>query len=205
MGKELELKLLIDNKETVNQILEDKDLNALGEITIVSMYGDYYDTRELDLLNNNIVVRIRKENGDYIGTLKRRNKEINEGLFLRDEWNVPLIKNELRLELFAEMKDVLLDLTKNKELINIVTTDFIRRKMDIEYQGTLLELAIDQGKIKVGSKELVISEIEIELKEGDPEAILRFKEEYLSKYPLTPGEKSKFQRGVELYLEGRKK
>ena len=46
-----------------------------------------------------------------------------------------------------------------------------------------------------------IMEVEIELKEGEAEAITGFMEEYLQEYQLPVEMESKFRRGVDLFLK----
>ena len=204
MGSELEFKLGIPSEETMELILRDPDINAMGDFSIVSMHAYYYDTKDLDLLNNNFVVRVRQENGEYVATLKRRKAMADKGLFFRDEWNVNVPTKELNIAVFADMREQLFSLIQEKELIPVVETDFIRRKMDISYEGAEIELAVDHGKIRAVNGEVTVREVEIEFKGGQEEGFFDYRRKYFGKYDLSLDEESKFARGIEIYLKKQK-
>lgn len=202
MGSEIEIKLAIKDEDTIIQILDDEKLKKdFGTFSIISMNADYYDTPELDLLKHNYVLRIRKENGAYVCTLKKREEERDSGVLIRKEWNRELVSKKLKLEYFEEVKDELLEIVGGSELVEILETDFIRRKMDVSYRSSKLELAVDYGKIVSNNQEVPIMEVEVELKEGVEEDILAFIEEYLKPYNLRVDTESKFARGLHLFMK----
>ena len=200
MGTEFEIKLGVENETLMKEILSDAVINNLGEFSIISMHAYYYDTAALDLLNVKYSLRVRKENGDYVATLKTGHFSESKGVFLRNEWNVPLKSKEFTIDVFENEKEDLKSITKGDRLKVILETDFIRRKMDITYGASTLELAVDHGRISSGKRQSPICEVEVELKEGREEDVFGFIEKYLSKYKLPMEEKSKFSRGVSLYL-----
>ena len=53
-------------------------------------------------------------------------------------------------------------------------TTFGRRIAMIEHQGALIEAALDTGRIHAGERKAVISELELELKRGNPVALYDF-------------------------------
>ena len=203
MGSEIEIKLGISREEDIGKILGDARLGAdFGEFAVISMNARYYDTRELDLLARNYVVRIRKENGANVATLKKRHKELDSGVMVREEWNHEVPSNSrMKLSYFTEVEEELEGIVGHKELVEIVETDFIRRILNVEFQGSQLEMAVDHGKIISKGQEVPIMEVEIELKEGEAEAITGFMEEYLQEYQLPVEMESKFRRGVDLFLK----
>ena len=200
MGTEFEIKLGVENETLMKAILNDSAINSLGEFSIVSMHAYYYDTAALDLLNVKYSLRLRKENGQYVATLKTGHFSESKGVFFRNEWNVPLKNKEFSIDVFENEKENLKDITKGEKLNVILETDFIRRKMDIKFGESYLELAVDHGRISSGKRQFPICEVEVELKEGREEDVFGFIEKYLSKYGLPMEEKSKFARGVSLYL-----
>ncbi len=203
MGSEIEIKLGISREEDIGKILGDARLGAdFGEFAVISMNARYYDTRELDLLARNYVVRIRKENGANVATLKKRHRELDSGVMVREEWNHEVPPNSrIKLSYFPEVEKELEGIVGSKELVEIVETDFIRRVLNVEFQGSQLEMAVDHGKIVSKGQEVPIMEVEIELKEGEAEAITGFMEEYLREYKLPIEMESKFRRGVDLFLK----
>ncbi|KAF0092467.1 MAG: adenylate cyclase [Fusobacteria bacterium] len=202
MGSEIEIKLDIKNEDVLTEILDDERLKKdFGHYTIISMNADYYDTRDLDLLRHNFVIRIRKENGVYVCTLKKRTKELDSGVLIREEWNKEVPVKAIKLEYFPETKDELKEIIGKKELVKIVETDFVRRTLDVEYGSSELELAVDYGKIISRGKELPIMEVEVELKKGIESDIVPFIEDYLKHYNLKVRTESKFARGVDLFMK----
>ena len=202
MGSEIEIKLDIKNEDVLTEILDDERLKKdFGHYTIISMNADYYDTRDLDLLRHNFVIRIRKENGVYVCTLKKRTKELDSGVLIREEWNKEVQVKGIKLEYFPESKDELKEIIGNKELVKIVETDFVRRTLDVTYGSSELELAVDYGKIISKGQELPIMEVEVELKKGLETDIVPFIEDYLMVYDMKVKTESKFARGVDLFMK----
>lgn len=203
MGSEIEIKLGISNEDIITQILDDEGLQRdFGNFSAISMNADYFDTKELDLLQHNYVVRIRKENGNNVATLKKRTKELDSGVLVREEWNVEVPANsKVKLDYFTEVKEELASIVGSKELVEIVETDFIRRVLDITYGESQLELAVDYGKIISKNREVPIMEVEVELKKGQEEDIMAFVEAYLKHYNLPVETESKFKRGVDLFMK----
>ena len=202
MGSEIEIKLDIKNEDVLTEILDDERLKKdFGHFTIISMNADYYDTRDLDLLRHNYVIRIRKENGDYVCTLKKRTKELESGVLIREEWNKEIPTKNIKLDYFPETKDEMAEIIGGKELVKIVETDFVRRTLDVEYGSSLLEMAVDYGKIISNGHEVPIMEVEIELKKGIESDIVPFIDEYLKDYNLKVETESKFSRGVDLFMK----
>jgi inorganic triphosphatase YgiF len=82
----------------------------------------------------------------------------------------------------------------------LVTTDVERTTVPLVFpDGTAAFLAIDIGEIRVeGAEALPISEVEIELEDGDVEPLYRFAQTLATEHPLTLEPKSKAERGFTL-------
>lgn len=200
MGNEVEIKLEIKDESVFLDILDDEVIRKkFGDFSIVSMNAIYFDTEDLDLLKHDYVIRLRKENGVRVCTLKRRKQELDSGVSVRSEWNKEIGSGDCSFDYFPEAVDELNEIVGDKEMVEIIETDFIRRKIEIKYKQSLLEFAIDYGKIKANDKEVLIQEIEIELLKGIEKDILSFIDEYLKQYNLKIVTFSKFSRGVDLY------
>ena len=65
-----------------------------------------------------------------------------------------------------------------------------------------MEIALDEGVLTGGGKELPLCELEAELKEGSREAMDAFAEELAQIYGMQAESKSKFARAIALYKEG---
>ena len=61
-----------------------------------------------------------------------------------------------------------------------------------------MELALDRGVLLGGGREVALCEVEVELKDGQPEAAVAFAQELAEKFGLRPEQKSKFRRALAL-------
>ena len=64
--------------------------------------------------------------------------------------------------------------------------------------GVVDVLSFDEGEIRTAGGTAPISEVEVELYSGDQDDMIALGKELAAKYNLTPGNKSKYQRGLEL-------
>ena len=62
----------------------------------------------------------------------------------------------------------------------------------------MVEIALDQGILFGGGKEIPLCELEVELKSGSKEEAIRFSRELADKYSLIPQAKSKVSRATAL-------
>ena len=94
---------------------------------------------------------------------------------------------------------VLSDPALRAQLYPVFTTDFRRTLRNLELvPGTHVELCVDSGQVTAGSASAPISEIELELKQGQPEALLAFAHGLLDDIGLRLEPASKAQRGYAL-------
>ena len=80
----------------------------------------------------------------------------------------------------------------------LFTVDVQRITYILDYAGAVCELAIDKGAIRCGEKSDSIDEVEIELLEGEVQALLGLKERIAAAVTLRAEERSKFARGLAL-------
>ncbi len=71
----------------------------------------------------------------------------------------------------------------------------MRQIWELNVDGTMIELALDQGQIIVDDYKESISEIELELKSGEKEVLLKFAEQLKRDINSIPGNLSKAARG----------
>ena len=80
--------------------------------------------------------------------------------------------------------------------------EFLRKELTADIgEGGRAILSYDEGKIIAGGKETAISEVEVELYEGNEENLTAFGEKLVEKYGLEPPNKSKHARGLKLLEE----
>ena len=128
----------------------------------------------------------------------------SNGFHEREEINVPVSGEEYFInppkDLFSESDDgqVVLALIGEKPLLNILETRYLRRRMRVDLDDSLMEIAIDTGSIVTDLGEEPILELEIELFAGDMAGIHDLGNKLSKKYNLVPENRSKLARGLAL-------
>lgn len=80
----------------------------------------------------------------------------------------------------------------------VFETTVKRYTLPLKVDGSVVELSLDHGEIKTGRRRLPIHEIEIELKHGDPDAVVTLGREIAGKLDADYGTASKAERGYAL-------
>jgi triphosphatase len=202
-GQETELKLLLMKEIDPDQLWIHPAIAGylVDAPTAEILSSTYFDTRDYRLLKNGLTYRIRKENKQWIATVKSMGSAAG-GLHQREEWNMILPDEKPRPDEFVEEKvqKKLLSLIDDQLLVPLLKTQFKRTKaiwQDLEHNK--IEIALDQGEIITTVKNRSISEIELELKHGeDQQLLLKLGAALSEQIPMIPGEISKFERGLEL-------
>lgn len=164
----------------------------------IQMETAYYDTPAGDLSARRWTLRRRLENDTYICALKTPGEEK-----VRGEWETECdsieaaIPELCKLGCPAELEFLCAD-----GLVNICGARFTRRAGLFTLRECVIEIALDEGVLTGGGKELPLCELEVELKEGSREAMDAFAQELAQIYGMQEESKSKFARAVSLYKEG---
>lgn len=201
---EIELKLLL-SKEALERLLTlDFMVQAIreGSRRVRHLVSTYYDTQELTLKEHGIAYRVRdKGDGSFEATVKTQ-KQSAGGLSERLELNLPLAEAQPVLDGFAAL-GLGFELSELAPcgVRALFTVDVQRITYILDYAGAVCELAIDKGAIRCGEKSDSIDEVEIELLEGEVQALLELKERIAAAVTLRAEERSKFARGLAL-LQG---
>lgn len=201
---EIELKLLL-SKEALERLLTlDFMVQAIreGSRRVRHLVSTYYDTQELTLKEHGIAYRVRdKGDGSFEATVKTQ-KQSAGGLSERLELNLPLAEAQPVLDGFAALGlGFELSVLAPGGVQALFTVDVQRITYILDYAGAVCELAIDKGAIRCGEKSDSIDEVEIELLEGEVQALLELKERIAAAVTLRAEERSKFARGLAL-LQG---
>ncbi len=167
------------------------------------LFNQYYDTPERELAQAKVALRLRRDGEQFIQTLKSRGQSV-AGLSERNEWDWYLDKAKLDPKKLTDdcWPAALAELDK-KSLKPIFTTDFVREKAEIAWgrgkARVIIEAALDLGKVVVGKRSEEICELELELRQGEPEALLELAAELAADLPLMPCDISKAERGYRLF------
>lgn len=198
---EIELKLLLSKEDLERLLTLDFMVQAVreGSRKVRHLVSTYYDTQELTLKEHGIAYRVRdKGDGSFEATVKTQ-KQSAGGLSERLELNLPLEEAQPVLDGFAalglgfELSDL-----APCGVQALFTVDVQRITYILDYAGAVCELAIDKGAIRCGEKSDSIDEVEIELLEGEVQALLELKERIAAAVTLRAEERSKFARGLAL-------
>lgn len=147
-----------------------------GETSEKTLVSTYFDTPQGDLRRARISLRIREGGGKRVQTLKR-----GDG-FAREEHERRIEGTTLDLELPA-LKEALPP-AKRKLLRPIFTVNVIRRQRTFDHAGAVIELAVDEGEVQAGGRTRRVSEVELELKDGDCRAMFDLARQLSKSAPL---------------------
>ncbi|WP_454256485.1 CYTH domain-containing protein [Pseudomonas sp. Marseille-Q8238] len=204
MNKETEIKLRA-SRETLaalrdHPLLKKRNKSGWSQH---ELFNQYFDTDDRQLSAARVALRLRRDGEQVIQTLKSRGQSV-AGLSERNEWDWYLPKAKLDLKKLTNdcWPASLAELDK-KQLKPIFTTDFVRQKAEIAWgrgkAKVVIEAALDLGKVIAGEGEEEICELELELREGDPAALLELAAELAADLPLMPCDISKAERGYRLF------
>lgn len=192
MGVEFELKFSANPTQQTS--IRQQYLPAYEQFR---MQTTYYDTPTGELSGQHITLRCRMENEEAVCTVKTPLAGYGRG-----EWECRChdIYKAIALLVEAGAPKELSALTE-KTLIPVCGARFTRLAGTLEYNGAVLEIALDTGVLTGGGKEQPLCEVEVELKSGEPEAAIAFGMELGQCFALVPQKKSKFRRALELAQE----
>lgn len=197
-SKELELKLLCspdDQRTLLNSSLIGR--HATGPAQARHLRSVYYDTAEHSLAELGYSLRVRHDGKTYVQTLKFAPPE--EKSFSRREWENPL--HDSSPDLSRLPAPAIVPLTARlgaKDLVPIFSTSVTRKAIPVSFKGSEFELDFDQGMISAAGRERTLSEIEIELENGEAARLYELALELLELAPLRWSTASKFERGYAL-------
>ena len=185
-SQEIELKFLCapDDLGRVLAAAPDGDDDCRELISV------YFDTPGLDLQKAGASLRVRESKGQRVQTLKR-----GDGL-AREEHEATIASDAPDPSL-GPLPDLLPDGARS-ELKPAFHVRVTRRQRLIRFEGAEIELAVDQGEVRGGKRVSPISEVELELKSGAPEALFGLARELSHAAPIYLSFATKSQRGQAL-------
>ena len=188
MGKEFELKYAATAAQL--DVLKQRYPNLRS----IAMETTYYDNVAGDFSRLKWTFRRRMENGISVCTLKTPMKGLGRAEFEVECSNLP------------EAVPQLLEQGAPAELTALVAggiapscgARFTRLAGLLELPGCTAELALDEGVLLGGGKELPFTEVEVELKEGSEDAAVAFAEGLAAELGMKPEPRSKVARARQL-------
>ena len=164
------------------------------DFTVISMETTYFDTLDGALSQRHITLRRRMENGVSVCTVKTP-----DGPYGRGEWELEEANIEAAIPALCKLSasEELLELTKGG-VAAVCGARFTRRAKLIKLPECTVEIALDEGVLLGGGKELPLREVEVELKSGSEAVAVAYANALAAMYGLIPEEKSKFSRAQKL-------
>ncbi|WP_168014638.1 CYTH domain-containing protein [Halomonas salinarum] len=162
----------------------------------------YFDTPEGELEAARMALRLRHVDDRLLQTLKTRG-EGSGGLSTRGEWEWEVMGPGLDLTRLADLPPMeALGEGVLGRLMPRFSTDFVRETWWLEDNNATIEVALDLGEIRADERKAPIRELELELKAGDPAALVELAARLAEDVPLRPSDTSKAARGSALLGRG---
>ncbi|SDV50436.1 CYTH domain-containing protein [Chitinasiproducens palmae] len=170
----------------------------------------YFDTPDCLLAARRMALRLRQIGGAWRQTLKTSG-DAHDGLHVRHEWELPVQGPALEIEsLLAECDDAAARAALTEaapRLERLFSTDFVRTAWLLEADDSRFEAVVDVGEIHAARtsggeahpQRAPICEIEVELLEGNDDALRAFAERVVAALPgASRADVSKAERGYLL-------
>lgn len=177
----------------------------------VAMRARYFDHPDRLLGRAGFALRLRREGGQWVQTLKGR----GDGVMQRLEHNATVADPggaqapALDLARHADspagqaLTALLAAAGCGVEALQLqYETDFERLVWTVRHDGAEIEVALDRGVIRADGRELPIAELEFELLSGTPAALLAFARGWVEPWALWLDVRSKAERGDRLARRG---
>lgn len=194
MGQEFELKFAATEKKQAAVRA------AYGPWRTIAMETTYFDTASRALSKRHITLRLRRENGKTVCTVKTPLADGSRG-----EWECvcdDISAGIAQLCSLGAPKTVALLTEEGVEAV--CGARFTRQACDIRLDNAEAELALDSGVLLGGGREIPLCEIEVELKSGSRSTVVEFAAGLADAHRLLPEAKSKFRRAMALAEEASK-
>lgn len=205
ISTEIELKLSLD-AAAMPTLLRHPALRELkrGRSRTTHVSNTYFDTPDFRLQRDGVSLRVRSIGRRFIQTLKGPSRSA-AGLHARTEEEWPLKAREPDPSLLAATpwKKLMTKARQDGGLVPVCTTEYERRTVPLEFSdGTRAQLCIDRGEIRALAggrvRRAPISEVEIELENGDAANLFRLGLAFAADLPVAVMTPSKAERGYAL-------
>jgi len=169
-----------------------------AEEKVSDLDNRYFDTSDLGLRARGLAFRVRANGEGYKQTLKAGD-DANAAVLKRGEWETPLKDDRPRPEALPKgAREHLPKVAFKEGLQETFATRMRRRARNVAIAGAgRIEAALDLGEIETGEGALPIAEIELELLEGQPEALYHLALKLQEVGPLRLETRSKSTRAFD--------
>ena len=199
MSVETELKLHIAPEHLIRLKCHPLLKNlSIERATTRKLYNVYYDTAKLELRRHEMALRLRRMGKQWLQTLKTGGG-VHAGLHQRNEWEMSVSGEALDYEALKACGGMNLTHSLRKKLRPIFVTEFSRSIRLVAFNGAEIELSMDSGEVRAGERCSPISELELELKSGEPLQLFKLALVLFDIVPLEVEHISKAEYGYRLF------
>lgn len=140
-----------------------------------TLLARYLDTDEAFLARQRMGLRLRREGGQWIQTLKTEGRA--GALTARGEWNSParLMAGRPVVDALALAETPLAPLLSDSFVAGLKTCFEVRMRRAswrVDFAGAHIEIALDRGEARAGGARAPVSELELELLSGSRSALI---------------------------------
>jgi triphosphatase len=201
---EIELKLAVP-AEAVRRLAAHRLLRGQSRPERRRFYAIYFDTPALDLRRQGIALRVRREGRRWVQTVKGGGNA-QGGLHQRAEAEVEVAgpRPDLSRVRHGDFAEAFASARVRAQLAPVFITEFTRvsRALDLDAEARV-EVSVDQGEIRSGTRAEPVSELELELKSGAPHRLYDLALKLAEDVPLSIEDRSKAERGYALARDER--
>ena len=205
---ELKLALLVEPGAGVVHMLAHTPLLAGCPVRRQILHNIYYDTPDHQLLRQGVALRVRRigkgARTRWLQTLKTGDGGAS-ALSQRGEWESPLEGPQLSVAALQGTPWVEMDPQGAvfAGLQPCFSTEFTRSFWTLPWaDGSVVEVALDLGRIVADQRQSPIRELEIELKAGSASSLFDVALQIARVLPVMPSSASKSERGYALAASG---
>ena len=205
--REIELKLRA-SPQAMERLLASPLLAASipGLASEQNLDSAYYDTTDLRLQKRGVSLRVRREGGRFVQTIKTTRSGAGSAAAALDrlEWEtvVPDLSPRPDWVMDASARGLLGHLAPD-ELTDICRTRIRRETRVVGYKHNgeiaIIEIAFDRGTLEAGARAVPTAEVELELLKGSKQALYSLALELHNVAPLQVEVRSKAERAYGLF------
>jgi inorganic triphosphatase YgiF len=196
---ETELKLAASDR-ALRRLRAHRLLRGSVQPVTTRLHSIYFDTPARDLWRRGIALRVRREAYGWVQGVKGGGTA-QAGLHQRLEFETPVTGPQPDCNAITDpvLANVFASARVRERLRPVFLTEIRRSIRVLELDaGTLVEASIDRGEIRAGKRSEPVSEIELELKSGEPWRLHEHALRLSRVAPLRVENRSKAERGYAL-------
>lgn len=200
MSDEIELKLTLA-PTSLHRLAASQAFRQLSIVERVRsrLHSTYFDTPARALRDAGISVRVRRDGELFVQTVKAT--RLPDGLLSdRLEWERPVSGPRMDFVHAQEtaLAPFVMDASQRAALKPLFTVDVDRETVTIAYGSSIIDAALDSGRVKAGNKARRFSEVELELQEGDTADLFALARDISTIVKVRPSRVTKAERGYDL-------